>query len=108
MTLYDFKTKLNFGQHKDQTVRKIMETNPTYIEWCYQNLSDFYITDSVYEALDCHKGLNHVLKSGEINPKDVVASIVQNRDFHREKKDEYIAKKVHKFQISLENKMKGT
>ena len=48
------------------------------MEWAYGEIDDFYITDAVWMALDCHKGLNDVLKSGEINTQDIKDIIAQN------------------------------
>jgi hypothetical protein len=47
MTLYDFKTKLDFGQHEGETISDILKNNSTYMEWAYGEIDDFYITDAV-------------------------------------------------------------
>ena len=57
MILYDFDTVLSFGQHEGQTIAEALIENPTYPEWCYINIEDFYVTDSVWEALDFIKKL---------------------------------------------------
>ena len=31
MTLYDFKTKLDFGQHEGETISDILKNNSTYM-----------------------------------------------------------------------------
>jgi len=107
MTLHDFKTKLDFGQHEGETVEEILENNPTYIDWCYGTITDFYITDSVWEALDCHKGLNDVLKSGEINTQDVRDVISKNKKLHEEKKERYRSNMIKEFKRSIDKKIKG-
>lgn len=107
MILYNFKTRLDFGVNKGETIGGILENNPTYIEWCYSTIPDFHITDSVWEALDCHKGLNDVLKSGEINRKDVKNAITTNKEFHEEKRERYKSHILEDFKRSLDEKIKG-
>jgi len=107
MTLYDFKTKLDFGQHEGETISDILKNNSTYMEWAYGEIDDFYITDAVWEALDCHKGLNDVLKSGEINTQDIKDIIAKNKKFHEEKRERYRSNILEEFQRNLDKKIKG-
>jgi|TARA_B110000977_G_scaffold85771_1_gene114364 hypothetical protein len=107
MNLYDFETILKFGQHKGETVAEILNNNATYMEWAYGEIDDFYITDAVWMALDCHKGLNDVLKSGEINTQDIKDIIAKNKKFHEEKRERYRSNILEEFQRNLDKKIKG-
>ena len=90
MKLYDLDTVLTFGQYKGEMVLEILKKNSSYItDYCLKNGDDFYITDAVWEALDCHKGLNDVLKSGEINTQVVKDVIAKNKKFHEDKRERY-------------------
>ena len=107
MELFDFETVLNFGQHKGETVAEAMQNNPTYIEWCYANIDDFFITDAVWEVLDVHKNLEDALGSNGINPNEVSKAIAQNKKFHEGKRNKYKIEMIKQYELSLERCLEG-
>lgn len=34
-------TTLDFGKHKGSTVRKVLQDDPCYLEWCLDNVTGF-------------------------------------------------------------------
>lgn len=40
---------LHFGKHRDQTVREVLDEDPTYINWLADQ--DFRFTQDVWEAM---------------------------------------------------------
>ncbi|NKI28448.1 hypothetical protein HCG49_18005 [Arenibacter sp. 6A1] len=108
MELYSFETVLTFGQHKGETISHILKNNPTYIEWCYGNHDDFYITDAVWNALDVHKNLEHALKNGGIDPIEVKKAMGKNKKLHEEKRNTYKTHMMESYELSVENDLKGS
>jgi hypothetical protein len=108
MDLHGFETILKFGQHKGETVAEILTKNTTYIEWCYGNIDDFYITDAVWKALDCHKGLEDVLMSGEIDTQDVRNAIAENKNLHEKKRSKYKKHMIETYEYQIDKKIKGS
>lgn len=107
MELYSFETVLTFGQHKGETISHILKNNPTYIEWCYGNHDDFYITDAVWNALDVHKDLEHALKNGGIDPVEVKKGMARNKRYHEEKRIKYKKQMMEIYENRLEASLKG-
>ena len=107
MKLYSFDTVLKFGQHKGETVAEALKNNPTYLEWCYGHIEDFYITDAVWEALDVHKNLADALKSGGIDPNQVRKAIGNNQKLHEKKRNSYKSHMMELYEKEMELKLKG-
>lgn len=51
MKLYDFETVLDFGQCKDQKLKDVLVKSPSYINWCFQKVDWFCITDEIFNQL---------------------------------------------------------
>lgn len=41
--------EFDFGKHRGNTVEFVCDEEPTYIEWCIDNVRDFELTDESYE-----------------------------------------------------------
>jgi hypothetical protein len=107
MDLYDFDTVLTFGQHEGETIAEALKNNPTYPEWCYAHIDDFYVTDAVWEALDVHKNLDDALKSGGVDPNEVRKMIANNQKLHEEKRSKYKKHMMKLYENELESQLKG-
>jgi hypothetical protein len=54
ITYKTLKTILRFGKYRDSTIAEILELDPTYIEWCTENINDFVLDKEAQEELyDC-------------------------------------------------------
>lgn len=42
---------LNFGKHRGRTIEHVCRTDPTYLEWCLDNINDFFLSDEAMEVL---------------------------------------------------------
>ena len=42
---------LQFGKYKGRTVLEVIDTNPSYIVWCIQNVKDFVIDKRLSDEL---------------------------------------------------------
>lgn len=51
MKFYNLDTEFTFGKFEGSTVRQIIDTQPTYLDWCAINLDHFYISDEVIEEI---------------------------------------------------------
>ncbi|MCK0179678.1 hypothetical protein MWU50_10275 [Flavobacteriaceae bacterium S0862] len=107
MKLYNFDTVLTFGQHKGETVAEALKNNPTYLEWCYAHIDDFYVTDAVWYAMDIHRNLEAALKSGGVDANEVRKAIANNKKLHEEKRTKYKKHMMDLFEKELELQLKG-
>lgn len=48
---YKLTTKLDFGKYKGKRIKKVLKLNPSYIEWCINNVASFYVTQKVFDKL---------------------------------------------------------
>jgi organic radical activating enzyme len=107
MKLHHFDTVLTLGRHIGKTVAQVLENNPTYPEWCYDQIDDFYVTDAVWEALDLHKNLNDALKSNYIDNNETKDMIAKNKKFHEEKKENYKNHKMELYSKKIDKELSG-
>ena len=42
---YFLESKLNFGKHKEKSIKEILTIEPSYINWCARNVTNFIITN---------------------------------------------------------------
>ena len=47
MKFYDLDTEFTFGKFEGNTVRQILDLQPSYLDWCAINFDHFYITENV-------------------------------------------------------------
>jgi hypothetical protein len=52
MKFYSLDSVFTFGQFEGKTVREVIATQPSYIEFCARELDHFYLNDDVLEAID--------------------------------------------------------
>ena len=107
MKLHHFYTLLSFGQHEGETIAEAFKNNPTYPEWCYGNIDDFYVTDAVWNAMDVHNNLNDALKKNGIDPNEVKGMIAKNKKFHEEKRAKYKSYKMDQYSKKIEKELLG-
>jgi hypothetical protein len=108
MILHDFETALTFGKLKGKTIADVLINHPTYIEWYYSELDDFYITDSLWASLDCTIDFKNMSQKDKIESKDVLLVIEQNKELHKEKRKRYKRHMLEKFEKKIEVYLKGT
>ena len=92
MKLYDLDTVLTFGRHKGFSVTEVLKQDPTYSEWAYGVLRDFFITDAVWEVLKMHK------KS---------KPLAYNQRKHEEKKRNYKNYRIEHYSKKLDLELSG-
>lgn len=51
MKFYTLDTEFSFGKFQGNTVRQVIEIEPSYLDWCALNLDHFYISDEVIEEI---------------------------------------------------------
>jgi hypothetical protein len=108
MKLYNLKSVLTFGQHKGETVAEALKNNPTYLEWCYSEIDTFFITDSVWNALDVHRNLSEALKDSVTQEVLVINNLKdKNEKFHLEKRDLYKNHLIEVYEKKVEKELKG-
>lgn len=47
--LYRLDTMFNFGAHIGETVEYVIDTQPSYIEWCLDEIKNFQLDDHAYK-----------------------------------------------------------
>lgn len=108
MKLYNFETLIKFGQHKGETVAEVLKNNPTYLEWCYSEIDTFFITDSVWNALDVHRNLSEALKDSVTQEVLVINNLKdKNEKFHQEKRALYKNHLLEVYEKKVEKELKG-
>ena len=51
MRAYDLNSKVDFGKHKGQKLKEIIQNDPNYIEWCMLNLDHFRLSDKTLDEI---------------------------------------------------------
>ena len=49
ITTYKLTDKLPFGKHKGQTIRQILQNDPSYLLWCSEKLERFAMSDEAWD-----------------------------------------------------------
>jgi hypothetical protein len=49
ITTYKLTDKLPFGKHKGQTIRQVLQSDPSYILWCVEKLDRFAMSDEAWD-----------------------------------------------------------
>lgn len=42
--IYDLNETFNFGKHSGESVASVIESNPSYIRWCIENVDSFALS----------------------------------------------------------------
>lgn len=50
ITTYKLTDKLPFGKHKGQTIRQVLQSDPSYILWCVEKLDRFAMSDEAWDS----------------------------------------------------------
>jgi len=67
MKFYNLDTEFTFGRYANQTIRQVIEIQPSYLDWCAINLDHFYIDEEVINEIKA------------INPSFVLSEEGQNK-----------------------------
>ena len=51
MKFYELETEFSFGKYEGKSLQEILEIQPSYIQWCIDNLDHFYISDQVIQKI---------------------------------------------------------
>lgn len=51
---YFLESKLDFGKHKGKSIKEILETEPSYLNWCARNVFNFIIDNDEVNNIRCH------------------------------------------------------
>lgn len=49
ITTYKLTDELPFGKHKGQTIRQVLQSDPSYILWCVEKLDRFAMSDEAWD-----------------------------------------------------------
>jgi hypothetical protein len=49
MTIYSLNTAFNFGQYESKTLEDVLQLNPSYVDWCLQNVDFFCLDNEIFE-----------------------------------------------------------
>jgi hypothetical protein len=84
MKLYKSSSSFDFGKYKNQNIELILKENNEYLNWCFQKIDTFCMTDELFNKL------NFIieLKKG-ISRKDFADQLKKMEALHKAKKKEY-------------------
>ncbi len=51
MKFYDIDSEFTFGKYEGQTIKEVFEKDPKYIDFCFNNIDEFYVSPDVMKEL---------------------------------------------------------
>ncbi len=51
MKFYDIDSEFTFGKYEGETIREVFEKDPKYIDFCFNNIDEFYVSPDVLKEL---------------------------------------------------------
>lgn len=51
MKFYDLDSVFTFGKYEGKTIKEVFERDPKYIDFCYKNIDEFYVSPEVMREL---------------------------------------------------------
>jgi len=51
-TIYNIDSTINFGKHSGRTLFDVINTYPSYIQWCLDNVAWFRLDEKALDILD--------------------------------------------------------
>ncbi|MDO8897970.1 MAG: hypothetical protein Q7V19_10000 [Bacteroidales bacterium] len=51
MKFYDVDSEFTFGKYEGKTIKEIFEKDPKYIDFCFNNIDEFYVSPEVMKEL---------------------------------------------------------
>lgn len=51
MKFYDVDSEFTFGKYEGKTIKEVFEKEPKYIDFCFNNIDEFYVSPSVLKDL---------------------------------------------------------
>ena len=51
MKFYDLDSVFTFGKYEGKTIKEVFERDPKYIDFCFNNIDEFYVSPEVIREL---------------------------------------------------------
>jgi hypothetical protein len=51
MKFYDVESEFSFGKYEGKTLQEVFEKDPKYIDFCFNNYDEFYVSPDVMKEL---------------------------------------------------------
>ncbi|MCE1202130.1 MAG: hypothetical protein LWX09_08545 [Bacteroidia bacterium] len=51
MKFYDLDSVFTFGKYEGKTIKEVFERDPKYIDFCFNNIDEFYVSPEVMREL---------------------------------------------------------
>lgn len=83
MKLYTSNSTLDFGKYKNQKIELILVKENQYINWCFQKLDSFCISDELFNQI------NFIAYLKKNKSKECAEQLEKMEVLHREKKKKY-------------------
>jgi broad specificity phosphatase PhoE len=77
MKFYDVDSEFTFGKYEGKTIKEVFEKDPKYIDFCYNNIDEFYVSPSVLKDL---KAGGKMPTSPEEDTDDVLDSFFEDAE----------------------------
>jgi hypothetical protein len=84
MKLYSLDSYFDFGKYKYQSIRHVLKEDNQYVNWCFQKIEWFCVTDDLYNKLD----LIIALKSSKHSP-ELTEILIKMNGLHAQKKEKH-------------------
>ena len=83
MKLYTSNSTLDFGKFKNQKIELILIENNDYLNWCFQKLDKFCVTDELFNKI------NFIIYLKKNKSKECTEWLEKMEALHEEKKKKY-------------------
>ncbi len=51
MKFYDVDSEFTFGKYEGKTIKEVFDKDPKYIDFCFNNIDEFYVSPAVLKEL---------------------------------------------------------
>ena len=89
MKFYDLDTEFTFGKFEGNTVRQILDLQPSYLDWCAINLDHFYISENVIEEIKIIKPDFILTEEGRQKLDEKYSNWENDQDDYDDRDDDY-------------------
>ncbi|MDG1778638.1 MAG: hypothetical protein P8H23_04750 [Flavobacteriaceae bacterium] len=79
MKQYSFESVFDFGQCEGKTLKEVFDKSPSYINWCFQKVDWFCITDDIFNKLPIVEFLRKDLNTENMKWLEELVSIHNNK-----------------------------
>lgn len=90
MKFYDSDSEFTFGKYEGKTIKEVFEQDPKYIDFCFNNIDEFYVSPDVMKELRSLDPRFTATSSNEEFDDDLFESYLDEAELVEEIDDPYL------------------